>query len=389
MPRESDPRPPADTTGTVVKRTVVDMLSPGVIERSRRQTVASGECIVREGDPGSCAFILLSGACDVIVHGEVLSAVRPGEFFGDIAFIEQGLRTATVRAASECEILELAAPDLRSELQRSPELLDEFLHGLARRVRNISRRETRIRDEQRDLRRVMENLQPPLDRFQHHPLLSVDVRWRPLSFASGDYYDVLELAPNQFLFAVGDVMGHGASTTPIFGMVRGQLHEVATAETRPHGLLAHLHKHLLRYGDPTVFMTLALLQLDLEASTAEFAVAGPPSPLFYRDKVCRPLTTQLGWTLGYPFDGIAFSGERMSIMPGDAFLFYSDGVSDATGASGADEELLGTDRLCGWFAELCASGTSGIADALFERVDRYRSGRPAEDDATLMVVTRR
>jgi serine phosphatase RsbU (regulator of sigma subunit) len=384
-----DPRSPGNITAGTVERTLLSMLSRGVLERSRRQKVSAGDCIVREGEPGSCAFILISGGCDVSVHGEVLSAVRPGEFFGDIAFIEQGLRTATVRAAGECEILELTAEDLRSELQRSPELLDEFLRGLARRVRHISRRESSVRDEQRDLRRVMERLRPALDQFTTHPQVSVDVGWRPLSFASGDYYDVLELAPNRFLFALGDVMGHGASTTPIYGMVRGQLHEAATAHSRPHDLLANIHRHLRRYPDPTIFMTLSLLVLDLESSTAEFAVGGPPCPLLYRDKTCRPLTTELGWTLGYPFDDIVFSSERLSVAPGDAFLFYSDGVSDAVGGPDADEDVLGVGRLSRMFADVCASEAPSRADALFKRVDQYRAGRPADDDATVMVVVRR
>ena len=78
------------------------------------------------------------------------------------------------------------------------------------RVRDISRRETSARDEHRELRRVLEGLQPSLDRFERHPRLSVEVRWEPLTFASGDYYDVLELSPTRFLFALGDVLGHGA-----------------------------------------------------------------------------------------------------------------------------------------------------------------------------------
>ena len=50
-----------------------------------------GETIVCEGEPGSSAFILLSGSCEVTVHGDVLGAVSPGDLFGDIASLEGGV----------------------------------------------------------------------------------------------------------------------------------------------------------------------------------------------------------------------------------------------------------------------------------------------------------
>jgi sigma-B regulation protein RsbU (phosphoserine phosphatase) len=344
--------------------------------------------IVREGDPGSSAFILLSGQCEVTVHGEILNVIYPGELFGEIACLELGTRTATVRAAAESDVLELAGDALRSELRRSPALLERLLRAMAHRVRDISRRETVVRDEQRELRKVLERLQPSLERFNNDSLLSVEVRWQPLSFASGDYYDVLELSPNRFLFALGDVMGHGAPTTPIVGMVRGQLHESATAESRPHELLAHLHRHMQRHGHPNVFMTLSLLTLDLDSLSAEFAVAGPPCPLLCRGACCTPLTSQFGWTLGYPFDGMPFQSQDMSLTHGDVLFFYTDGLSDASRGPDSDRDTLGDDGLATIVCDARAlRGPDGLADRVFRGVEQYRAGWPAEDDATALVVT--
>jgi serine phosphatase RsbU (regulator of sigma subunit) len=341
--------------------------------------------IVREGDAGSTVFVLLSGRCEVTVHRDVLNVVSPGELFGEIACLEGGTRTATVRAAADSDVLELAGDGLRSELRRSPALLDRFLTAIAHRVRDISQREGTLRDEQRDLRRVLESMQPPLGRFRNHPVLSVEVRWQPLSFASGDYFDVLELSSSRFLFALGDVMGHGASTTPIVGMIRSQLHESATAERTPHELLAHLHGHMRRHGDPNVFMTLTVLILDLDSSTARFAVAGPPCPLLNRAGRCSPLTTRFGWTLGYPFDG-PFESESIEVEHGDSFLFYTDGLADAARGPDRDRDTLGVDRLGEIFLEVCAARATGIPDGVFTEVEHYQAGWPLEDDATAFVV---
>jgi CRP-like cAMP-binding protein len=364
----------------------VDLLGQSVLAHTCRRHFPPGATIVCEGEPGSSAFVLLSGSCDVTVHGDVLSVVSPGDLFGDIACLEGGTRTATIRATSTSDVLEIAGDALRVELRRSPALLDRFLRVLAHRVRDISRRETAVRDEHRQLRRVIEGLQPSLDRFKTSPYLSVEVRWQPLSFASGDYYDVLELSPNRILFALGDVMGHGASTTPIYAMVRSQLHEFASPEHRPHELLAHLHQHLRRHGHPNVFMTLTLLILDVESRTVDFAVGGPPCPLVYSQGICRPLTHRLGWTLGYPYEGIAFESETLPVTQGDTFLLYTDGLSDAVRGPERERDTLGVDRLSSIFSDLCASNSNDIADGVFRGVQEFRGSWPAEDDATALIV---
>ena len=388
MPRPHGGAPtPPGVSQTPGDSDVVDLLSSSMRAASRTRRFATGDVIVHEGEPGSSAYILLSGRCDVTVHGDVLNVVCPGEFFGEIACLNGGTRTATVRATAECDVLELDGAALRAELGQSPALLERFLRVIAHRVRDISRRETTVRDEQRELRRVLESLHPSLDRFRNHASLSVEVRWQPLSFASGDYYDVLELAPTRFLFALGDVMGHGAPTAPIVGMIRSQLHESATAQGRPHELLAHLHRHMQRHGHPDVFMTLMLLMLDVESSTAEFAVAGPPSPLLCRGGRSSPLTADFGWTLGYPFGGVPFRSESLALSPGDVLLFYTDGLSDAARGPDPERDSLGVDGLGAILADVFAAGPDGIADGVFQAVEGYRAGWPVEDDATALVVS--
>lgn len=373
---------PADAS----ERKLIDLLSPSVRKRSQTRRFAAGQPIVSEGEAGPSAFILLSGFCEVSVHGEVISHVSQGEVFGEIACLENGTRTASVRAARDSEILEIAADDLRAELRRSPILLDRFLRITMHRVRDISLRETSARDEHRELRRVLQGLQPSLDKFERHPRLSVEVRWEPLTFASGDYYDVIELSPTRFLFALGDVLGHGAPTAPIVSMVRSQLHEFATLESRPGKLLEHLHQHVLRHGHPTAFMTLTLLILDVESMNVHFSSAGPPCPLIYRGGRCSPLTTRFGWTLGYPFHDIPFDDQVLPVEPGDVLLFYTDGLSDASRGAEPDVDRLGSDRLAEMFQDLCVTCGTGSVNDLFTRVEDYRNGRLPEDDATALVV---
>jgi sigma-B regulation protein RsbU (phosphoserine phosphatase) len=256
---------------------------------------------------------------------------------------------------------------------------------MAQRVRDISQRERIVRDEQRELRKMLESMQPSLEPFQSHPVLSVDVRWQPFSFGSGDYYDVLELSPRRVLFALGDVMGHGVPTTPIVGMMRGQLHASASADSRPQDLMEHLHRHLQRHGPPNVFMTLTLLSLNLESLAAEIAVAGPPAPLLWRRGGSTTLGSQVGWTLGYPFAD-SFHSESVTLEKGDILFFFTDGVSDAACGSDPDKDALGVDGVARILSETCAAGTTRVAEGVWDGVERFRAGFPPGDDATALIV---
>ena len=365
---------------------LIDLLSSSVRASSQVRRFPAGDVILREGEAGTDAFVLLSGRCEVLVHGELLGVVAPGELFGELACLGTGIRAATVRAAADSDVLVLAGDVIRAELPRSPALLDRFLSAMAQRVRDISRREATVRDEQRELRKMLESMQPSLERFKTHPRLSVDVRWDPFSFGSGDYYDVLELSPNRFLFALGDVMGHGVPTTPIVGMMRGQLHQCANAESRPQELMGQLHQHLQRHGPPNVFMTLTLLALDLDSLAAEIAVAGPPCPLLWRSGRSTALSSQVGWTLGYPFAD-SFQSESLSIARGDILFFFTDGVSDAARGPDPDGDALGVDGLTRIFSETCAADTTRVTEGVWTGVETFRAGWPADDDATALVVS--
>jgi voltage-gated potassium channel len=80
-----------------------------------------GEIIVRKGDHADCMYFIVEGELEVDVspHPVIL---RNGNFFGEIALIAHGDRTATVTAATPCQLLSLQALDLAHFLDNNPEL---------------------------------------------------------------------------------------------------------------------------------------------------------------------------------------------------------------------------------------------------------------------------
>jgi len=90
-----------------------------------------GEIIVRKGDDGDSMFVIASGEVAVeLGGGREPIVLGPGQFFGELALIERTTRTATVRAADECKLLELSGKDFHELARQHPELKDA-IHKIA------------------------------------------------------------------------------------------------------------------------------------------------------------------------------------------------------------------------------------------------------------------
>ena len=97
-------------------------------------TFESGDIILTEGEPGSSLFVLTSGFAKAFVRNPqgkhvFVRALREGDFFGEISIMTGKPRTATVTAATRCELLELDRTALDSIAQRKPrvkEVLQDF-----------------------------------------------------------------------------------------------------------------------------------------------------------------------------------------------------------------------------------------------------------------------
>ena len=67
----------------------------------KERRFSEGETVVKEGSGGSAFFVIESGAATVSIHGKEQTTLKPGDYFGEIALIDQGTRMATITASSE------------------------------------------------------------------------------------------------------------------------------------------------------------------------------------------------------------------------------------------------------------------------------------------------
>jgi CRP-like cAMP-binding protein len=77
------------------------------------QNASEGVRLCGEGAPGYTFFILVDGTAEVTKDGQTLAALRPGDFFGEIAILGEGKRTATVISTSPARLLVLFGTEFR------------------------------------------------------------------------------------------------------------------------------------------------------------------------------------------------------------------------------------------------------------------------------------
>ena len=107
---------------------------------SRRVSVKTGDLLIEEGAPGHALYIVLSGELEVTKRadgGDVVLAVRKaGEFLGEMSLIERAPRTASARATTDGEMLEIDAAAFQSLIETNPGFGTTILQTMAGRLRS-------------------------------------------------------------------------------------------------------------------------------------------------------------------------------------------------------------------------------------------------------------
>ncbi len=67
----------------------------------KQRRFAEGETVVKEGSGGAAFFVIESGEATIFIRGRKHSTLKPDDYFGEIALIDEGSRMATITAASE------------------------------------------------------------------------------------------------------------------------------------------------------------------------------------------------------------------------------------------------------------------------------------------------
>jgi len=106
-------------------------------ERFDEQTFLPEHGVLTEGMTGMEFFIILDGTAEVIHDGAVIATLQPGDFFGEVAVLDGGPRTASVRALDRLRCLGLPNGAFRQLLLDYPLMAVNLLPQVIRRFRAV------------------------------------------------------------------------------------------------------------------------------------------------------------------------------------------------------------------------------------------------------------
>ncbi len=96
--------------------------------------VEEGKILCREGEPAQEFFVIIEGEVEVTRQGKRVGMLSDGDFFGEIALLEDIPRTATVRATTPLRFFVLTRRAFWSMIEHMPDVERKVLRALAKRV---------------------------------------------------------------------------------------------------------------------------------------------------------------------------------------------------------------------------------------------------------------
>jgi CRP/FNR family cyclic AMP-dependent transcriptional regulator len=104
-------------------------------------TVHPGDFVFHEGDCADGLFVVQSGLLQVIVGGAVYDTVAAGGIVGELAIVDEGRRSASVRASTHAELVKIDIPGFLGLVEREPEFALTVMRVMAQRLRMMNRRQ--------------------------------------------------------------------------------------------------------------------------------------------------------------------------------------------------------------------------------------------------------
>jgi sigma-B regulation protein RsbU (phosphoserine phosphatase) len=281
-------------------------------------------------------------------------------------------------------VVDLESPELDAFSKRDVEILTLLAGQAAVAIENaqlyeeIRRREARMKRELEIARQIQHGLFP--EEAPHGPGWAASAHFCPARELGGDLYDFYDIGENVLGVAVGDVAGKGVPAALYGAFASGTVRARAFERRGPADLLYRVNRTLRRRGVEGIYCTLGYALFDFQARSVRVANSGLPYPLHYKASArhCEPITLA-GLPLG-TFDAASYEEVQLPFEPGDLFIFYSDGVSEAWNG----QEAFGVERIRQLSIEHAAAPDLG--GRIVAAHAQFMAGAEPSDDFTLVVV---
>jgi sigma-B regulation protein RsbU (phosphoserine phosphatase) len=248
----------------------------------------------------------------------------------------------------------------------------------------------RLEEELRIAHEIQMSLLPqgPL----HMPGLSVTALCVPAREVGGDYYDFLPLDDHRVGVLIADVSGKGTSAALYMAELKGLMLSLSEIHSSPRELLIAANRIIAHHLDARSFITMTYAVVDLRKRIMTYARAGH-TPLIYvpgagvgaRDvRILVPDGMVVGLKLdnGEMFDRL-LQEETIALRPGDLYLFFTDGISEAMNVH---DDCFGESRLGELVQAHAHLPSAELRERVLREIAAFVGDAPQHDDMTMILL---
>lgn len=256
------------------------------------------------------------------------------------------------------------------------------------RIREESEARARVENELQLARQIQTELLPrtmpvsaPDGRFELHATNL------PANHVAGDYYDFFVDSTGRLTLVIADVAGHGVAAALMMAVTRTLVRSLAATHHNPVEIAYEANRVLLQDNPSSMFVTLIIATYEPTTGALTIANAGHPVPLILRrDGHVETLGTSTAPLLGvFDFARDEFAQMQAKLEPGDTFVLYTDGITEAMQAS--TDQLFGQENFVRAITGRQSQTLEQLQSSVVTAVQDHQQ-RPLSDDLTLLLLRR-
>ncbi|HVE93258.1 MAG TPA: GAF domain-containing protein [Actinomycetota bacterium] len=242
----------------------------------------------------------------------------------------------------------------------------------------------RLYDDKAQVARTLQQslLPPETPRIPH---LDVAARYHPAGEGlevGGDFYDIFPVGRKTWALTIGDVCGKGAEAAALTALARYTVRTAAMFPREPHQILSLLNEAVRRQRTDDRYCTCVFAKIDPSPRGAKVTLScggHPPPYLVQRFGKVDKIRCQ-GTLLGL-FPDVSLNDAHVELTPGDALVFYTDGVTEGRGKT----VPFGEGMLKTVLTRTIGKDADATARELEKTVLDYQNGN-ASDDMAIVVI---
>ena len=203
----------------------------------------------------------------------------------------------------------------------------------------------------------------------------------------GDYADIFELPNDRLLIVIGDVTGHGVSSSLLTAMVKASIFRFANKDAPLNEMATNTSNMIFDLLEKRKLMTFCAITMDKNTGEMAIVNAGHPYPLIKEvenGKVRKPIKT--GLPLGVSKKRCRYTSEPEILNPGETLFIYTDGFPEAENDKGEEYTY---DKFIELIANTPINTTEEFKDNLIEEFKRHHGEKELADDVTFIILRRK